>query len=69
MALHNLSSDLSHSHLIHAPRFIGIPGGGGKGTCDCPGGTGGGGGYPVGGRAITGGGTWPGGMRGGGGGG
>lgn len=63
---------LSHplcSHLIHPPRFRGMPGGGGRGTCDCPGGTGGGGGYPAGGRPIPGGGPWPGGMRGGGGGG
>lgn len=59
----------SHSHLIHPPRFRGMPGGGGRGTCDCPGGPGGGGGYPVGGRPKPGGGTWPGGMRGGGGGG
>lgn len=58
----------SRSHLIHPPRFMGMPGGGGRGTCDCPGGTGGGGGYPAGGRPKPGGGTWPGGMRGGGGG-
>lgn len=61
---------LTHSdaHLIHPPRFMGMPGGGGRGTCVCPGGTGGGGGYPAGGRPIPGGGTWPGGIRGGGGG-
>lgn len=35
---------LSYSHLIHPPRLRGMPGGGGRGTCDCPGGTGGGGG-------------------------
>ena len=58
----------SRSHLIHPPRFMGMPGGGGRGTCDCPGGTGGGGGYPAGGRPKPGGGTWPGGIRGGGGG-